>query len=89
MEEIVKKLASRTAELDPGGIPGSLHPVQNRELRVSVEAENLRGMKKRAVVTLEQPVGSAWAILCDEGAYLDGEDSAPPPLVYFSAAVAF
>lgn len=89
MDEIVKKLASRKAESGPGGVPGSLQPVQDRELRVSVEAETLAGMKKRAVVTLEQPVGSTWSILCDEGTYLAGEDTAPPPLVYFSAAVAF
>lgn len=89
MDEIVKKLVSRIAEPGPGGIPGSLQPVQDRELRVSVEAENVAGMKKRAIVTLEQPVGSTFSILCDEGAYLGGEDSAPPPLAYFSAAIAF
>lgn len=89
MEEIVKKLATRVAEPGPGGIPSSLQPVQDRQLRVSVEAESLVGIKKRAVVTLEQPVGSTWSILCDEGAYLGGEDSAPPPLVYFSASIAF
>lgn len=89
MTEIVKKLVSRAAEPGPGGVAGSLQPVQDRELRVLVEAETLEGMKKRAAVTLEQPVGSTWSILCDEGAYLNGEDTAPPPLVYFSAAVAF
>ncbi len=89
MEEIVKKLVSRTGEPGPGGMPGSLQPVQDREVRVSVEAESLEGMKKRAVVTLEQPVGSTFSILCDEGAYLGGEDRAPPPLGYFSAAIAF
>jgi hypothetical protein len=26
---------------------------------------------------------------CDEGAYLGGDNEAPPPLVYFSAAIAF
>jgi hypothetical protein len=46
-------------------------------------------MKKRALVTLEQPEGSTFSIICDEGAYLDGEDSAPPPLAYFSAGIAF
>lgn len=89
MEEIVKKLVSRTAQSGPGGIPGSLQPHQDRELRVAVEAENLDGMKKRAIVTLEQPEGSTFSILCDEGSYLAGEDSAPPPLAYFSAGIAF
>lgn len=89
MEEIVKKVVSRVAEPGPDGVPSSLQPVQDRQLRISVEAEGLAGMKKRAVVTLEQPVGSTFSIICDEGAYLGGEDSAPPPLAYFSASIAF
>lgn len=89
MEEIVKKLVSRRAAPGPGGVPGSLQADQDRELKISLEAESLDGMKKRAIVTLEQPVGSTFSILCDEGAYLAGEDSAPPPLAYFSAGIAF
>jgi len=89
MEEIVRKVVSRVAEPGPGGVPSSLQPVQDRQLRISVEAEGVGGMKKRAVVTLEQPVGSTFSIICDEGAYLGGEDSAPPPLAYFSASIAF
>ena len=89
MEEIVKKIVSRSAKPGPGGVPGSLQPHQDRELRVVLEAENLGGMKKRAIVTLEQPEGSTFSILCDEGSYLAGEDSAPPPLAYFSAGIAF
>jgi hypothetical protein len=82
--EIVKRLEQRTAES-----PSSLRETQDRELRVHVRAESLEGMKKRAVVTLEQPLGSVFEINCDEGSYLAGEDTAPPPLSYFSAAVAF
>jgi hypothetical protein len=89
MDEIVKKLISRSAKPGPGGIPGSLQPQQDRELKVSLQAESLEGMKKRAIVTLEQPEGSTFSIICDEGAYLGGEDTAPPPLAYFSAAIAF
>ena len=89
MDEIVKKLVSRSAKPGAGGVPGSLQPQQDRELRVAVVAENLEGMKKRAIVTLEQPEGSTFSIICDEGAYLAGEDSAPPPLAYFSAGIAF
>ena len=54
-----------------------------------IDAESAGGMKKRAVVTLEQPVGSTWQVMCDEGAYLAGEDTAPPPLAYFSVGIAF
>ena len=89
MEEIVKKLVSRAAKPGLGSVPGSLQPQQDRELRVAIEAESLEGMKKRAIVTLEQPEGSSFSIICDEGAYLAGEDSAPPPLAYFSAGIAF
>jgi len=89
MEEIVRKLVSRSAKPGAGGVPGSLQPTQDRELRVAVEAETLDGMKKRAIVTLEQPEGSTFSILCDEGSYLSGEDSAPPPLSYFSVGIAF
>jgi len=89
MEEIVKKIVSRAAKPGAGGVPGSLQPHQDRELRVAIEAEGLGGMKKRAVVTLERPEGSTFSIICDEGAYLAGDDSAPPPLAYFSAGIAF
>ncbi len=89
MDEIIKKVVSRTAKPGPGSVPGSLQPHQDRELRVSLEAGSLDGMKKRAIVTLEQPEGSTFSIICDEGAYLGGEDTAPPPLAYFSAAIAF
>jgi hypothetical protein len=89
MEEIVKKTVSRVAKPGAGGVPGSLQPHQDRELRVAIDAESLSGMKKRATVTLEQPEGSTFEIICDEGAYLSGEDTAPPPLAYFSAGIAF
>ncbi len=82
--EIVRKLQERSADS-----PSSLKETQDRELRVRLVAESLDGMKKRAEVTLEQPVGSTFEIVCDEGAYLAGEDTAPPPLSYFSAAIAF
>ena len=88
-EEIVKKIKSRTAKPGPSGVPGSLQPHQDRELRVAIEAESLGGMRKRATVVLEQPEGSTFSIICDEGAYLAGEDTAPPPLAYFSAGIAF
>lgn len=89
MEEIVKKIVSRTAKPGAGAVPGSLQPQQDRELRIAIEAESLEGMKKRAVVTLEQPEGSTFSIICDEGAYLAGDDTAPSPLAYFSAGIAF
>jgi hypothetical protein len=84
VELIVEKLEERSHDS-----PSSLQDRQDRELRVHVEARTLEGMKKEAVVTLEQPVGSVYRMRCDEGAYLAGDDTAPPPLSYFSAAIAF
>lgn len=89
MEEIIKKVEPPAPGTSSGNGPSSLKESQDRELRVRLTAESMENMKKRAVVTLESPVGSTWSIRCDEGEYLGGEDTAPPPLVYFSAAVAF
>jgi hypothetical protein len=50
------------------------------------------GQKKRAEVWSEasgRPASSRWSIECDEGVRIGGGDSAPSPLAYFSAGVAF
>jgi hypothetical protein len=57
-----------------------------------VVATTETGQKKRAEVWSEatgRPSSSRWSIECDEGARLGGADSAPSPLAYFSAGVAF
>jgi hypothetical protein len=46
MAEIVKKLVARSAKSGAGGVPGSLQPHQDRELRVVIEAESLDGMEE-------------------------------------------
>jgi hypothetical protein len=84
VEPIVEKVEERRHES-----PSSLQATQDGELRVRVEARTLEGMKKGVTVKLEQPVGSVFRMRCDEGAYLAGDDTAPPPLSYFSAAIAF
>lgn len=86
MDEIVRKISGPPKPIE--GAP-SLKETQSRELQIRVEAEALEKMRKQATVSLESPPGSTWSIVCDEGAYLKGDDSAPPPLVYFSGAVAF
>lgn len=83
-DEIVKKLDSRQAEKK-----STVKDELDLGVQVRVNAEDLGNQKKRAVVSLESPEGSAWSITCDEGAYLGGEDTAPPPLAYFSAGIAF
>ncbi len=84
MEEIVKKVESREAQRK-----STVQDKLDLGVQVRLTAEDLGNQKKRALVTLESPVGSTWSITCDEGAYLGGEDTAPPPLAYFSAGIAF
>lgn len=54
-----------------------------------VEAVALEKQRKKADVTLTQPAGTTFTMYCDEGAYLQGDDTAPPPLAFLSSSVAF
>ncbi|MCM2375294.1 OsmC family protein [Aporhodopirellula aestuarii] len=83
---IVSKVMERT---DPEEHGASLKPVQKREVVLRLEAESLDNMRKQATVRVDQPKGSTFQIICDEGPYLGGDDSAPPPLAYYSASIAF
>lgn len=83
---IVRKLEESS---DPAEHGVSLQAVQKREVVLRVEAESLENMRKRATVRVDQPKGSTFEIICDEGPYLGGDDSAPPPLAYYSASIAF
>ena len=85
MAEIVKRVAEAAPrERGAGGGLGM-------DASVHVKARSAGGHKKVAEAWAE--VGgtdlSRWRIYCDEGAQIGGEDSAPPPLVYFGAAIAF
>jgi uncharacterized OsmC-like protein len=53
-----------------------------RRFAFDVVADKLARQQKRATF-------GRFEILCDESARLGGDDSAPPPLAYFSAALAF
>jgi hypothetical protein len=62
------------------------------DIQFRVSASTLDGQKKRGEVWAEangQRTSSVWVMQCDEGARLGGADSAPSPLSYFSAAIAF
>lgn len=85
-QPIVQKISTRS---DPGEAGISLQPVQKREVVLVVDAESLDNMRKAATVSVEHPQGSTFRIICDEGPYLGGDDSAPPPLAYYSASIAF
>ncbi len=55
------------------------------------EARILEAMRKVAVTWLRPPGGPAagYTLVSDEGPHLGGEGSAPTPLTYFVAGVAF
>ncbi len=89
MAAIVEKIAEASTAA-PATASADSSP--NRDIRIRVSARTIGGQKKRAEVWNEgagRPPGSRFAIMCDEGKRLGGEDSAPPPLAYFSAGVAF
>ncbi len=54
----------------------------NRQFTFDVTAETTVRQQKQAVF-------GRFEILCDESERIGGDDSAPPPLAYFAAAVAF
>ena len=69
--------------------PSGLDPtVTKREISFTVDVDGITPFLK--VATASRPGGDAvYTFLSDEGANLGGLGSAPPPLAYFSAAIAF
>ena len=73
---------------------GTARPSGNLDADVvfRVRASTQGGQKKQAEVWAEassRRTSSVWVMRCDEGERLGGDDSAPSPLTYFSAAIAF
>ena len=68
---------------------GKRFPRKGHELVLVAEAEGLERQRKKGEVTLLQPPGTTFTIHCDEGAYLEGDDTAPPPLSFLTSSVAF
>jgi len=65
-------------------------PGEDLLIDMSVIVEPLDGpMQKKATVSVNLPGWSDWEITCDEGTSGGGDDTAPAPLMYFSAGVAF
>ncbi len=62
---------------------------EQMSFEVNLVAESRDGMKKVAVVEPNLPTWSPFEIRCDEGTALGGTDTAPPPLGYLSAGIAF
>ncbi len=59
-----------------------------REFTLEVDAEALEKMRKIALVRLPI-INESFTIACDEGTAVGGDNSAPPPLAYFCASIAF
>lgn len=56
---------------------------------VIVEAQAGDNMKKLARVHVDRPGATTFTIECDEGRHVGGDDTAPPPLAFFTTGVAF
>ncbi|KLN60804.1 hypothetical protein WH96_10035 [Kiloniella spongiae] len=61
----------------------------NLELHVIAELINGPGLVKRGYVKPNIPTFGAFELLCDEGEMIGGSDSAPAPLSYLAAGIAF
>lgn len=60
--------------LDPG--------IAGREIVVEATAETLDKMRKQGTVR-------GFTVMCDEGAHVGGDNTAPSPLAYFNIAIGF
>jgi hypothetical protein len=64
-------------------IPEALDPNQaGREIVVEATAETLEKMRKQGTVR-------GFTVMCDEGAHVGGDNTAPSPLAYFDIAIGF
>ena len=64
-------------------IPEALDPNQKgREIVVEATAEALEKMRKQGSVR-------GFTVMCDEGAHVGGDSTAPSPLAYFNVAIGF
>ncbi len=62
------------------------------QIACEADAQTLEGMRKLAVVRLTRRGETAeqvFSLVSDEGPHLGGDSSAPTPLMYFVAGVAF
>jgi len=66
-----------------------MQETQRRDLELRVEAWAAQNMRKEATITIPSHGGATYEIACDEGRWLGGDNTAPPPLAYFSSSIAF
>lgn len=67
----------------------AMQETQKRDLQLDVEAWAAKNMRKEARVSVAGRTDATYEIACDEGAWLGGDNTAPPPLAYFSSSIAF
>jgi hypothetical protein len=85
MSDIVSKIPNSAPP------PDAAEPARQggtrRNIVITVDAETMDRQLKKA--TVHGGRGTAFEIWCDESAMVGGDDSAPSPLMYFSAGIAF
>lgn len=52
--------------------------------RISFEVRTVKGERQTKKASFDQ-----FEIICDEGRNIGGDNTAPPPLAYFAASIAF
>jgi len=68
-------------------LPGLDPTITKREITITVDVDGVTPFLK--IATASRNGEDAHTFVSDEGANLGGLGSAPPPLFYFSAAIAF
>ncbi|WP_310620214.1 OsmC family protein [Flexibacterium corallicola] len=89
-EAIVTKLNSfpKTRKIEIGQ-PQKEQGYFHFEVNLAAQASMDGGYVKQGAVQASVPGCSAFEIRCDEGGTIGGTDSAPPPLSYLAAGIAF
>jgi uncharacterized OsmC-like protein len=90
MPEIVRRSATPPAVTQFEAVPFERPKVGERgRFEINLVATAGERQTKSAVVSCSIPGYSAFELTCDEGTTYYGDDSAPPPLAYLSAGIAF
>lgn len=69
--------------------PVALRAEHGRDIVFEAVAQNVRGHVREVRVVSTAPMGHAFTIVSDEGPWAGAESSAPYPLSFFTASLAF